>query len=60
VRDYVEQRDGGYNIAEARSPGVQGRETPETILRSFPMAVPLTRVYGAIAFYLENKDQIEA
>ena len=35
-------------------------ESPETILQSFPMAAPLVRVYGAIVFYLENHDKVEA
>ena len=35
-------------------------ESPETILQSFPMAGPLVRVYGAIIFYLENQEKVEA
>jgi hypothetical protein len=33
---------------------------PETILQSFPTASPLVRVYGAIIFYLENQEKVEA
>ncbi|MBV8844086.1 MAG: hypothetical protein JO307_14855 [Bryobacterales bacterium] len=64
--DYVEQRDGGYYLAGTRISldtivhAFQEGESPEGILRSFPMAGPLVRIYGAITFYLENKDKVEA
>jgi hypothetical protein len=35
-------------------------ESPESILGAFPMAGPLVRVYRAIIFYLEHKDEVEA
>jgi uncharacterized protein (DUF433 family) len=66
VQDYVEQREGGYYIAGTRISldsivhAFQDGESPEAILRSFPMAGPLVRIYGAITFYLENKDDVEA
>ena len=66
MQDYVEQRDGGYYIAGTRIAldsivlAFKDGESPETILRSFPMAGPLVRVYGAIIFYLENKEKVEA
>ena len=62
----MEQRDGGYYIAGSRIAldciilAFQDGESQETILCSFPMAGPLVRVYGAIVFYLENKEMIEA
>jgi len=66
MQDYVEQRDGGYYVAGTRI-GLDSLvltfkdgESPETILRSFPLAGPLVRVYGAIVFYLENKEKVEA
>ena len=34
-------------------------ETPEQILESFPLLDKLSRVYGAIAFYLDNKAMID-
>ena len=66
MQDYVEHRDGGYYIAGTRIAldsivlAFKDGESPETILRSFPVAGPLVRVYGAIVFYLENKEKVEA
>src|SRR5437764_13716751 len=63
---YVEERDGGYYLAGTRVAldvivhAFQDGESPEGILRSFPMAGPLIRIYGAITFYLENKETVEA
>jgi len=65
MQDYVERREGGYYIAGTRISldsivhAFQDGESPEGILRSFPMAGPLVRIYGAITFYLENKDEVE-
>jgi uncharacterized protein (DUF433 family) len=66
MQNYVEERDGGYYIAGTRISldsivhAFQDGESPEGILRSFPMAGPLVRIYGAITFYLENKEKVEA
>src|SRR5437763_8343864 len=66
MRDYVERRDGGYYIAgtwialDSIVLAFKDGESPETILRSFPLAGPLVRVYGAIVFYLENEETVEA
>jgi uncharacterized protein (DUF433 family) len=66
MQDYVEQRDGGYYVAGTRIAldsivlAFKDGESPETILQSFPMAGPLVRVYGAIIFYLENKERVDA
>ena len=66
MQNYVEERDGGYYIAGTRVSldsivhAFQDGESPEGILRSFPMAGPLVRIYGAITFYLENKEKVEA
>src|SRR6516164_7473079 len=63
---YVEEREGGYYIAGTRIAldsivgAFKAGESPETILRAFPVAGPLVRIYGAITFYLENKDKVEA
>ena len=65
MQDYIEERDGGYYVAGTRVSldsivhAFQDGESPETILRSFPMAGPLVRIYGAITFYLENKEKVE-
>lgn len=66
MEKYVEERDGGYYITGTRVSldsivhAFQDGESPEGILRSFPMAGPLVRIYGAITFYLENKEKVEA
>ena len=65
MRQYIEEREGGYYIAGTRIAldsiigAFKAGESPETILRSFPLAGPLVRIYGAITFYLENKDKVE-
>ena len=65
MQSYVENRDGGYYIAGTRISldsivhAFQDGESPKGILRSFPMAGPLVRIYGAITFYLENKEKVE-
>jgi uncharacterized protein (DUF433 family) len=66
MRSYVEERDGGYYIAGTRISldsivhAFQAGESPDEILHSFPMAGPLVRIYGAITFYLENTEKVEA
>jgi uncharacterized protein (DUF433 family) len=66
METYVEERDGGYYIADTRISldsivhAFQEGESPEGILRSFPMAGPIDRIYGAITFYLENKEKVGA
>src|ERR1700752_1351530 len=66
MSQYVEEREGGYYITGTRIAldsiigAFKAGESPETILRSFPVAGPLVRIYGAITFYLENRDKVEA
>ena len=66
MRSYVEERDGGYYIAGTRISldsivhAFQAGESPEAILRSFPLAGPLVNIYDAITFYLENHEKAEA
>ena len=66
MQDYVEQREGGYYVAGTRIAldsivlAFKDGESPETILQSFPMAGQLVRVYGAIIFYLENRESVDA
>ena len=66
MQSYIEERDGGYYIADTRISldsivhAFQAGESPEGILRSFPLAGPLVKIYGAITFYLENKEKVEA
>ena len=66
MENYVEEHDGGYYIAGTRISldsivhAFQAGESPEEILRSFPMAGPLVKIYGAVTFYLENPEKVEA
>ena len=66
MQNYVDERDGGYYIAGTRISldsivyAFQIGESPDEILRSFPMAGPLVKIYGAIIFYLENTEKVEA
>lgn len=62
---YVQRRDGNVYIRGSRVTlestvylWLAGR-TPEAIQQSFP-SVPLAVVYGAIAFYLEHRDEMDA
>jgi uncharacterized protein (DUF433 family) len=66
MQSYVEERDGGYYIAGTRISldsivhAFRAGESPDEILRSFPMAGPLVKIYGAITFYFENREKVEA
>lgn len=61
---YVEERDGGYWVAGTRVSldsivyGFREGQSPETILDSFPV-LQLEQVYGAIAFYLSHRSEID-
>ena len=63
--DYIEQRDKGYWIAGTRISldsivySFRRGASPESIQRSFPLLL-LEQVYGAIAFYLAQKPEIDA
>lgn len=64
-KQYVGQRDGGYWVADTRVSldsivyAFLGGQTAESIAQSFP-ALNLEQVYGAIAFYLANRPDIDA
>ena len=62
---YVEQRNGGYYVPAS---GVsldsivyayRRGELPETIRQNFP-TLTLEQVYGAIAFYLHHRKDVDA
>lgn len=61
---YVEQREGGYWVANTRVSldsivyAFLAGQTAESIAQSFPV-LSLEQVYGAIAFYLANRSEIE-
>jgi uncharacterized protein (DUF433 family) len=62
---YVEQRDGGYWVAGSRvsldsiAYAFLDGQSAESIAQSFPV-LTLEQVYGAIAFYLANRSQIDS
>jgi uncharacterized protein (DUF433 family) len=61
---YIDEQDGALRIAGARVSlssvvaGFQEGESPEQIVQSFP-TLTLAKVYGAIAYYLDNKKLID-
>ena len=63
-KDYVEQREGVYRVGSTRVSldsivyGFLRGASPESIQRSFP-ALTLEQVYGAIAFYLANQEEVD-
>lgn len=65
VREYIEQRDGGYYIVGTRVSldsivhAFRRGESPETIRQNFEL-LRLEEVYGAIAYYLANQAEIDA
>ncbi len=62
---YIEQRDGGYYVAGTRISldsvvyAFNRGDSPQRILDQFPLLDKLARVFGAIAFYLDHKTQID-
>ena len=65
MKAYVEQRDGGYWVAGTRVSldsivyAFLSGQTAESMAQAFPV-LSLEQVYGAIAFYLANRPQIDA
>lgn len=64
TKQYVEQRDKGFWITGSRISldsvvyAFRSGLSPESIVQSFPL-LTLEQVYGAIAFYLTNRDEID-
>ena len=65
MKEYVEERSGGFYLSGSRvaldsvvHPFKSGA-SPESILRSFPMIGSLEAVYGALTFYLANRERVE-
>src|SRR5690348_7856705 len=64
-REYVEQRRGSYYVQGTRVSldsvvyAFLRGESPEGIAESFP-ALSLEQVYGAIAFYLSNRENVDS
>ncbi|WP_041555879.1 DUF433 domain-containing protein [Nostoc sp. PCC 7524] len=65
VKQYVEQRDQGYWIEGTRISldsvvyAFLNGDSPENIAQNFPL-LSLEQVYGAIAFYLANRELVDA
>ncbi|MGB0562518.1 MAG: DUF433 domain-containing protein [Spirulinaceae cyanobacterium] len=65
TKQYVEFRDQGYWIAGTRIAldsvvyAFWDKLFPENIVQAFPL-LSLEQVYGAIAFYLANLEEIDA
>jgi uncharacterized protein (DUF433 family) len=64
AKEYIHQRDGGYFIAGSRvsldsvvCEYLRG-ESPEAIAEAFP-ALSLEQVFGALAFYLANRESVD-
>lgn len=64
MSDDVDHHDGGYWLARSRVSldsvvhAFQEGQTAESIAQSFPV-LSLEAVYGAITFYLANREQID-
>jgi uncharacterized protein (DUF433 family) len=62
--EYIEQRNGGYYVAGTRISldsvvySFNDGQSPEAIQQDFP-SLRLSQVYGAIAFYLDHKAEID-
>ena len=62
---YIEQRDGGYWIAGSRVSldsvvyAFLNGDSAESIAQSFPV-LRLEQVYGAIAYYLAHREEIDS
>src|SRR5260221_5802890 len=62
--DYIEQRNGGYYVAETRISldsvvySFNRGSSPEAIKEEYPL-LKLPQIYGAIAFYLDNQEAIQ-
>ena len=65
AKEYIEHHDGGSYVAGTRVSldsvvyAFLRGESPEGIADSFP-ALNLEQVYGAVAFYLSNRETIDA
>jgi uncharacterized protein (DUF433 family) len=64
VKEFLERRDGSFYIMGSRVPlaiivhDFKNGDAPETTQSNFP-TLSLEQVYGAITFYLGNKEEVE-
>ncbi len=65
TKPYIEQQEGGYWVVGTRISldsivySFLDGESPESIAQNFPL-LSLEQVYGAIAFYLANREFVDA
>ncbi len=65
AKDYIEEREGNYYVSGTRISvdsivyAFCRGESPETICQNFEL-LRLEEVYGAIAYYLANRAEIDA
>ena len=63
--EYIEQRNGGYYVAGTRISldsvvyAFNRGDSPQRILERYPLLDKLSRIYGAIAFYLDHQAEID-
>ena len=63
--EYIEQRNGGYYVAGTRISldsvvyAFNRGDSPQRILERYPLLERLSRIYGAIAFYLDHQAEID-
>ena len=63
--EYIEQRNGGYYVAGTRISldsvvyAFNRGDSPQRILERYPLLDRLSRIYGAIAFYLDHQAEID-
>ena len=63
--EYVEQRNGGYYVAGTRISldsvicAFKRGDSPQRVLERYPLLEKLSKVYGAIAFYLDHQTEID-
>ena len=64
LKEYIERREGSFYLIGSRVPlarvvyEFQNGAAPETIRLDYP-TLSLEQVYGAITFYLANKQEVE-
>ena len=65
TKSYIEQQEGGYWVVGTRISldsvvySFLDGESPESIAQNFPL-LSLEQVYGVIAFYLANREFVDA
>jgi uncharacterized protein (DUF433 family) len=63
--EYIEQRNGGFYVAASRVSldsivySFKAGDSPEAIRQNFS-SLTLDQVYGAVAFYLAHKQEVDA